>query len=478
MTAGFFDVRTFGARGDGRVLDTDAINAAIRAAAGSGGGEVLLPAGRYLCFSIRLLSRVTLRLADGCVIEAADPVRHGGRYDAPEPNPHDAWQDFGHSHWRNSLIWGEDVRDVAIVGRGMIHGAGLTPESPGAPWSRNRPGDRPISMGVADPLDDRAYAAEVAAMDGLGNKAVALKNATGVVIRDLTVQKGGHLAFLLTGVDDLVMERLRIDTDRDGIDLDGVRRARLSDLDVNTPNDDAIVLKSSFALGEARPTESVVIERCRVSGFDPGTRLDGTLGRTQQISPDQDRVTGRIKLGTESNGDFRDITIRDCAFERSRGLALETVDGGTLEDVTVENVTMREVTSAPLFLRLGNRRRGPPGGVGRLRRVTVRGLRATGIDPRFAAILAGLPGHPIEDVTLEDVRLCFAGGGGEADAVRQPPELADAYPEPSMFGITPAFGLWARHVRGLILRNVVLSTESPDARPPLVLDDVEGISEG
>ena len=469
------DVRAYGAVGDGVALDTDAINAAIEAAAATG-GVVLLPQGRYLSFSIRLRSRVTLQLAAGAVLEAADPLRHDGRYDSPEPNPHHLWQDFGHSHWRNSLIWGEDVHDVAIVGTGLIDGAGLTREGPGAPWSRNTVGDRPLSMGPPESISADVYAAEVAAMDGLGNKAVALKNARNVTIRDVSVRNGGHFAFLLTGVDNLVMDGLMVDTNRDGIDLDVVRNARLSNLLVNTPNDDAIVLKSSLALGEARPTENVVITNCQVSGYDLGTLLDGTFGRTQQLSPDLDRVTGRIKLGTESNGGFRNIVIADCVFDRARGIALETVDGGVLEDVVVSNVVLRDVTTAPIFLRLGRRLRAPPGtAIGALRRVTISNITASGIDPRYAAIIAGEPGDPIEDVTLSNIRLLYAGGGTADEAARAVPELPEAYPEPSMFGVTPAYGLYARHVRNLVLRDVSLATETPDARPPLIMEDVQGL---
>src|SRR4029079_19322249 len=128
---------------------------------------------------------------------------------------------------------------------------------------------------------------------------------------------------------------------------------------INSPNDDALVLKSSYALGEARPTENATITNVQVSGFDIVTVLDGTRTHTQEKSPDRDGVTGRIKLGTESNGGFRNITISNCVFDRSRGLAIETVDGGVVEDITVTNLTMRDVTTAPLFLRIGNRGRGP-----------------------------------------------------------------------------------------------------------------------
>ena len=140
-----FDARDHGARGDGRAIDSEAINRAIEAAAAAGGGTVLLGPGRYLCFSIRLASGITLILAEGAVIEAADPARHSGRYDLPEQGPEELYQDFGHSHWRNSLIWGDGLHDVSILGPGRIEGKGLTRDGPGARWRRET-GERPLSM--------------------------------------------------------------------------------------------------------------------------------------------------------------------------------------------------------------------------------------------------------------------------------------------------------------------------------------------
>lgn len=470
------DVRTFGARGDGRTLDTDAINAAITAAHAAGGGEVLLPAGRWLSFSIRLLSGVTLRLDEGCVLEAADPARHAGAYDAAEPNPFDLYQDFGHSHWRNSLIWGDDVEDVAIVGPGLIDGVGMTRESPGSRWTRQA-GEFPVSMAGLSAEEMAILVPGLEAMAGQGNKAIALKHARRVRLEGFTIWRSGHFAVLATGCDHLAIRGLSIDTNRDGLDIDCCRDVSITDCRVNTPNDDAIVLKSSLALGEVRATERVEIARCHVSGFDEGTLLDGTLGRTQQLAPDQDRVTGRIKLGTESNGDFRHITIRDCIFTRSRGLALETVDGGTIEDITVRDIVMHEVTTAPLFLRLGDRGRGPEGTKrGAMRRISVRGLTAFDILPDYAATLAGLAGDPIEDVELKDIRLVYTGGGQAAWADRRPGDMAQAYPEPSMFGPTPAHGLWARHVDGLTLDNVRIETLAPDPRPPVLLQSVRRVA--
>ncbi len=460
------DITAFGAR-DGAVC-TDAIRAAV-AAAGPG-DTVRIPAGRFLSFSVPLKSHLHIHLAAGAVLEAADPARHGGRYDEAEPNPWDLYQDFGHSHWRNSLLWGIDVEDVRIDGPGTIHGRGLTREGPGSRW-RKQAGEFPESMRGMSPEDLAVLSPEVEAMAGLGNKTLAFCRARDVVLRDFTLLDGGHFALLATGVDGLTVENLLIDTNRDGLDIDGCRRVMVRGCRVNTPNDDAIVLKAGFSLGERLPTEDVVIARCAVSGFDPGTLHDGTRGRTQLFSPDRDRVTGRIKIGTESSGDFRRIRIADCTFDRSRGLALETVDGGVIEDVLCENLRLDDVTTAPIFLRLGARLRGPEGiEPGAIRNVIIRNVEATNVLGDYAALIVGMADDPIEGVTLENIRLAYAGGGTAEDAVRQIPELDDAYPEPSMFGRTPAWGLWTRHVRGLTVRQFEAVTAG-DERPQWRLED-------
>lgn len=465
------DIRDYGAKGDGVTVDTAAIRAAIAAA--DHGDSIVFPAGRYLSFSIPLKSGVHLYLAEGCVLEAADPARHGGSYDPAEPNPWDLYQDFGHSHWCNSLIYGVGVADVSISGPGLIDGRGLTREGPGSRWKRQA-GEFPLSMQGMSAEEMAILSPEVSEMAGLGNKTLAFREARNVALRDFTILNGGHFALLATGIDDLTIENLFIDTNRDGLDIDNCRRVTVRGCRVNTPNDDAIVLKAGYSLGQKRPTEDVLISDCHVSGFDLGTLYDGTRGRTQEFSPDRDRVTGRIKLGTESSGDFRRIRIEDCTFERSRGLAIETVDGGVIEDVTVSNLAMREITTAPIFLRLGARLRAPEGATpGSLRRVHISNVSAEGILGDYCALIMGIDGHAIEDVTLENIRLSYNGGGRKADAERWIGDLDDAYPEPSMFGRTPAWGLWTRHVKGLTLRNVEMELMAPDARPQMVFENTE-----
>jgi polygalacturonase len=482
QTAGLYDVRAFGAKGDGVTLDTGAINKAIETAAAAGGGTVRFPAGAYLIFTIRLKSNITLYLDSGATLLAAEPGEQG-KYDLPEPNEWDMYQDFGHSHWQNSLIAGIGLENIAILGPGRIDGTkGLTRRGPG-PRAEARPGDSPNSLGGGrpgnrpqTPLGEGAQRNPANSMEGQGNKAIGLKLCRNVTLRDFSILNGGHFALLATGVDNLTIDNVKIDTNRDGFDIDSCRYVRISNCSINAPNDDAIVLKSSFALGFARATEHVTLTNCQVTGYDLGTFFDGTFKRTQQQAPDRDGVTGRIKFGTESNGGFKNITISNCIFDRSRGLALETVDGGLIEDITITNITMRDVTTAPIFLRLGSRMRGPKDTpIGAIRRVNISNIVVSDAEARFASQIVGLPGHPIEDVKLSNIRIVYRGGGTQADAAIQPPERENNYPEPSMFGTLPAYGFYVRHAAGVEIHDVEVSFLKDELRPAFVFDDVKGV---
>jgi Pectate lyase superfamily protein len=442
-----FNVRSFGATGDGKTIDTPSINRAIDAASAEGGGTVVFPAGSYLSYSIHLKSNISVYLGPGATIVAAEtgPAGASSGYDAPEPNHWDQYQDFGHSHWRNSLMWGEDLSNVSILGPGLIWGKGL-------------------SRGAGD----------TALGPGVGNKSISLKNCRNVTLRDISILHGGHFAILATGVDNLTIDNLLIDTNRDGIDIDCCRNVRISNCSVNSPWDDAICPKSSFALGYARATENVTIANCYVTGgYEEGTLLDATYKR---IGPDYKAPrNGRIKFGTESNGGFRNITVTNCVVENCRGIALETVDGGVLEDITISNITMRDITDVPFFLRLGSRMRGPEGvPVGQLRRVLISNVVVSNAESKQAAIISGIPGHYIEDIKFENIYIQHRGGCTKESANVVVPEIENAYADPERFGPMPAQGFFIRHVKGMDMRDIEIKPLQEDHRPDFVLDDVAG----
>jgi polygalacturonase len=273
-------------------------------------------------------------------------------------------------------------------------------------------------------------------------------------------------------VDNLTIDNLLIDTIRDGIDIDCCRNVRVSKCTVNSPWDDGICPKSSFALGYARPTENLTITNCYVTGeFVVGSVLDGTWKRATGLP---EAPTGRIKLGTESNGGFKNVTISNCVFESCQGFALESEDGAVVEDITFTGITMRDIRTAPLFLRLGTRMRGPSDAKpGVIRRVILSNITSSGAS-RLPSILSGVPGHNIEDIKISDIFLEQAGGGSAEMAALKPEEREKAYPDPAMFGELPATGFFVRHVRNLEMSNVEIATRAADARPAFWLHDVEG----
>lgn len=452
---GRFDVRRYGAVGDGKSVDTAAINRAIDAAAAAGGGTVLFPAGQYLSYSIHLKSNVALFLDQGAVIVAAGPLPEGqaGGYDEPEPQqPWEAYQDYGHNHWHNSLIWGEGLENVSICGPGRIWGRGLS---------------RSNGPQTHSPEDQRT--------SGIGNKSIALKNCHNVQLRDFQILQGGWFGILATGVDNLLIDGLTIDTNRDGMDIDCCRNVRISNCAVNSPWDDAIVPKSSYALGYARATENLEIVNCYVTGaHELGTMLDGTW---KKFDPSA-RVphTGRIKFGTESNGGFKNITIANCVFDGCRGLALETVDGALLEDVTITNLTMRDIVEAPIFLRLGSRLRGPAEATktGALQRVLISNVVCSNSASQFGCIISGVPGHEIQDLRLHNIYIQHRGGGTKEESAIAPAEDEQKYPEPNMFGPMPSQGFYLRHVKNVSLSDIEIAALTEDLRPAIILQNVEG----
>ncbi|NIA28315.1 MAG: glycoside hydrolase family 28 protein [Actinobacteria bacterium] len=445
-----YNVLDYGARGDGESNNTQAINAAIEAAAKNGGGTVYFPAGDFLSYTIRLKSNITLYLDNGARL-IGDKEVNGVGYDPPEKDArYKKFQDFGHSYWRNSLIYGDSLHDIAITGQGMIRGKGL-------------------------------YTYDKPDIQGAGNKAIALKNCYNVTIRDISILHGGHFCILATGVDNLIIDNVRADADRDAFDIDCCKNVHISNCTINSPTDDGICLKSSFALGYARATENVTITNCQVFGYDHGSLMDGSF-KTEFKDEDPDAnhcITGRLKFGTESNGGFKNIAVSNCVFERSRGIAIETADGGVIEDIVFNNITMRDITDTPFFIRLNARLRGPEGTpVGVCRRITISNLNVydVGGRPAFpelgAGMVMGIPGYYIEDLTLSNIRIYYRGGGSKEAIDKKVPQNIDMYPDPYRWQSMPAYGIYFRYVKGLKVHDVVLRYLNRDERPAFVLDDV------
>ncbi|MBQ2334139.1 MAG: right-handed parallel beta-helix repeat-containing protein [Prevotella sp.] len=439
-----FNVKDFGAKGDGKTLDHIAINKAIDAAVASGGGQVVLPAGTYLCGSIHLKSNIDLHLSAGATILAAPASMKA--YDESEVFGAPEYQDGGHTYFHNSLIWAEGQQNISITGRGRIDGEGLTKK-------------------------DTEKAGNVQGGSiGTGDKAIALKQCRNITIRDITIYRGGHFAIIITGCEIGTIDNVTIDTNRDGIDIDCCKYLTVSNTKVNTPNDDAIVLKSSYALKKPVFCEHITITNCIVTGYKLGTFLDGTY-----IPEKVNWVCGRIKLGTESNGGYRNIAISNCTCMWSSGLAFEEVDQGRMENIVVSNISMEHVHHYPIYITTGCRNRGPKertdvsyGG-----NISINNVIATDVDSLAGIIITGMPDYPLHNISLSNIYIQYRGGGQPYPSDKTYREQGTNYPEPRWAGPTPAWGLYARHVDGLNLSHIRMETIIPDARPAILMEDVQ-----
>jgi hypothetical protein len=420
VRAATLDVRDFGAVGNGRTKDTRAMQRAIDATQALGGGIVQLSAGTWVSGTLHLRSHVTIDLAPGAVLLASPDDEDFAPH---ESLPFETGSDVETIDFAHALLAGRDLERIAIRGAGIID------------MNRNRRS---------------------------GPKPIALKRCCFVTVQGITILHSPNYCVSLGACEDVLIEGVTIRAAyADGIDPDCCRRVRVANCDVES-DDDALCLKASYLLGVRGVTEDVVVTNCRLRS-----------------------ASNCFKLGTESTGDFRQIVLSNCVFSGSPpddhdasaaaeggGIAILSVDGGTVDGVMISNVVMRDVP-APLFVRLGNRgrdqRRTEPG---RLRNVVISGIMAVGATGTGS--IAGLPGHPVESITVENVRIGTVGGSrrrGDLDV----PEQAAAYPKVTMYGVLPAFGLYLRHARDVSLRNVELTVERTDARPALVADDVAGL---
>ncbi len=403
----------FGAVPDGKTLSTAALQKAIDDRFARGGGTVVVPPGRFLTGTLVLKSRVRLWLEPGAVLLGSTRLS-----DFPEKRP--AFRSFTDTYTDKSLIYAEDADNISIAGHGIIDGQGKAFEGP---------------------YKVRPYL-------------IRIINCRDVSVTDIELRNSPMWVQHYLRCDRVRIRGVRVHSqvnhNNDGIDIDCCERVSISDCDI-VSGDDAIVIKSTAD----RPCRNVTVTNCTLS-----------------------TNCSALKLGTESNGGFEDIAVSNCTIYDTRlaGIAVEMVDGGLLDRVTFSNITMNRV-QVPIFIRLGDRARpptenGPTPGKGRLRNVSISGVMASQCGPRGCAI-SGIPGHNIENVSIENVRLEFQGGGKKR--VDEVPELPDRYPECTMFGNLPAFGFYCRHVRGIRFRGVEVMAMKPDERPAMICHDVTAL---
>ena len=635
-----YPITDFGAvAGGDPVANTNAINQAILAASAAGGGTVVVPAGDFKTYTIRLQSGVNVRIDRDGIIRAARPdmfdrngnrtmIGEGGNYDEPEVNLYAGLQDHGHTYFANSLFYAADKHDIMIYGEGLIDGSYL-----------DDTGTLINVLSGSDPSNPKNRTDRGHTGTWYGNKAIALVRCENVVLDGIKILNGGHFAIIAEGTRNMAVNDVIVDTNRDAFNIDCTQNVTVSNSHFNSLTDDAIVMKASYGAGVFMPVQNVLIEDCTVSGYDAGSVITGAFTTDKIVATDACGPTARIKFGTESTCGYNTVTITRVKFERSRGFCLEAVDGSPLHDIVMTDCTMDNVSSSPIFIRVGDRSRYPVTGhtteqainaandvrldnsgwvlpnraeyqtypvaryspsynksksvcidgissfkvvdpanptrtnnanlaevggklylyrwdaaqklyvpdmskeiapkdavyyanatgtasLASVSNIEVSDVRITNVDPRYPILLEGLVDSKVQNVILRNISVEYRGGLSLREATEQRqlgtywvysqsgsaptvqtlpwlvntffskaegllprvswnsaagrweddpynvPELVSEYPEPSILGVLPAYGVYARHVDGLTLQNVRLTYLIEETRPAIVLDDV------
>lgn len=430
-SASDYVITKYGTATDTTRLSTTAVQKAIDKCSRDGGGRVVVPSGSFKIGSIFLRSNVCLWLDAGATLYGSTDIRD---YKPVKPD----YLSLRTHVETIQLIYAEGARNVSIDGYGTIDGRGVS-----------------FKKQILDGSDEGIARPHLLRM-------VKCEN---VSVRNVTLRNSACWMQHYLACDKVVIDGVKVfnrnNHNNDGLDLDGCHDAVVTNCIIDS-DDDGIVLKST----SPRMCEGIIISNCIVSSH-----------------------CNALKLGTESNGGFRNVSISNCIVKPSadqstryfgleRGIStisVEMVDGGVLEDVAVSNITA-EGTESPIFVRLGRRNRPyasdiPVTSTGVLRRVRLSNITVTGAGATGCSV-TGVPGMPVEDITLSDISISMQGGVSE-DISLPPDEKAEGYPEATIWGKLPAKGFMVRHGRNVKFRNVEITARNSDVRPDYVYDDVE-----
>ena len=427
----------FGAVGDGKTLNTEAIQSAIDSCNASGGGKVVLSPGTYLSGTIIMKDNVHLYLEQNSTLLASTQHKDFPMQPLPKFRSHkDQMGGFF------SLIYAEGAKNIAITGFGTIDGQGKL--------------QKPRETKFAGDIDGRP-------------RNLMLISCKNIRIEGIHLRNSGVWNQHYLDCEDVRINNITVynhsNRNNDGIDIDGCRRVVLSNSFFDS-DDDGITLKSTGPSA----CEDIVITNCVVSSF-----------------------CNAIKAGTESTGGFKNITISNCVVKPSiskeepifntpkigiTGLSLMVVDGGTMEGITVNNLTIYG-TMSPIYVRLGNRARphmsgAPVPEVGKVSNITISNVNAYGAGS-WGSSITGIPGHKVENIMLSNIQLFTEGGVGNDDYKTIVDESEKGYPQPDVWKNLPSYGLYIRHAKGISINNLVLGHKNDDVRVPIIADDVEGL---
>lgn len=427
-----FNVIDFGAKGDGVTINTNDIQNAIDQCAVSG-GKVLFPAGKFLTGSLVLKSNVEIYLSNGAKILGSTNIK--------DYQPHTpSIKSYNDLFLKYSLFYAENANNISIEGNGIIDGQG----SAFKVTTKKKPYR----------YENRPFI-------------IRFIKCSNVKVEGITMRNSAMWMQHYLGCSYLTIKGVKIfnhaNQNNDMMDIDGCSNVLITDCFGDT-DDDGITLKSTSPIID----KNIIISNCIVSSHN-----------------------NAVKIGTESTGGFKNITISNIVIKPSTvksvifgrpngicGIALEVVDGGTMDGINISGITMDSV-EVPLFIRLGNRARKysqniPVPGVGVVKNISINNVVATGVGSTGCSI-TGIPDHNVENISLNNIRIVFSGGGKFKDSEKIIPELQTHYPESTMWGRLPAYGFFIRHADDISFNNIRINYTSKDVRPAFVCDNVRGL---
>lgn len=446
-----YNVLDFGAIADGVTINSKAVQAAIDECSSKGGGTVLFADGEYVLSTVFLKSNVRIQIDKSAKVLGAPSFYD---YAPQEEVDYPLYQDASHSYFDHSMFVGKNCDNIVFTGGGEIDMRSV--------WDEDN----------------------VRGIGGRGPKPIALRECNNVKIYDLEINNATDLAIYFAGCEDVEIFNIKMRVYIDGISPDNCKNVYIHDCDVES-GDDGIVFKSSYTLNRLGECRDITVKNCRVKSR-----------------------CSAVKFGTETNGGFYNVVIDNVDVRETRitAIAIESVDGAIIDGLTLKNMHIRNA-GAPLFIHLGLRMRGPAGrDIGRIRNITLENIVAEGpyepweaiawnmrthhigdtlqypwdftsdhvYGPQLTSNVCGLPEIPLENIVLRNVK--FVVEGNVFEWRKEVPDNANGYPEVHIYGRPlPAYGIYFRHINGLVLDNVTAETYKADGREAFMFEDVENL---
>ena len=454
-----YNIVDYGAIADGKTLNTKAIQAAIDSANSSKGGKVIFPKGKFLTGSIEMKSGVDIYLEESAVLLGST-----------NPNDYKTMETEGRpvspksdDNSQLALVLANNANNISLSGKGLIDGQGRA-------LALNI--DSLYHLGI---LKDPNYSkGNLRPSETVRPKLFRFSECHQVKISDLTIKNGACWGLSFELCSNLTITHIALTNraywNNDGMDITDCHNVRITNCDVNSA-DDGICLKSYYP---GHFNDSIYIADCTIRSS-----------------------ASAIKFGTASYGGFKNVTIKNIKiFDTFRSaIALESVDGGVIENINIQNIDAVNTGNA-IFIRLGHRDGETPGIVKNILikdvkvqvpfgrpdiNYDMRGPEVDFFHNPFPSSIVGIPGHDIENVVLENIEIDYPGRASKGMAyvplsrLDQVPEDIKDYPEFSMFGELPAWGFYVRHASGLTFKNIKLTLANHDFRPAFIFDDVNSL---